>query len=116
MTALSRLVSLWKSPAAVYLGASVLARAGSLILIPLYTRRLTLEEYGNYALFLTLLVFLSTFISAGLVSAIPSAYFSEQDRAEGKRRASEVARWTAIVSLLTAVLERNDRNTPGECL
>lgn len=86
------------------MGASILARAGSLILIPLYTRRLTLEEYGNYALFLTLLVFLSTFISVGLVSAIPSAYFSEQDRAEGRRRASEVARWTAIVSLSVAAV------------
>jgi len=88
----------------VYLGASVLARAGSLLLIPLYTRRLTLEEYGNYALFLTLLVFLSTFISAGLVSAIPTAYFSEKDCAEGKRRASEVARWTALFSMGTALV------------
>lgn len=105
VTALSKLAALWKSPAAVYLGASVLARAASLFLIPLYTRRLALEEYGNYALFLTLLVFLSTFISAGLVAAIPRAYFSEKDRAEGKRRASEVARWIALISLgVSAIL------------
>jgi O-antigen/teichoic acid export membrane protein len=95
----SKLFALWKSPAAVYLGAAILSRAGSLFLIPLYTRRLSLEEYGNYALFLTLLVFLSPFMSGGLVAAIPSAYFSEKDRAEGKRRASEVARWTALLSL-----------------
>ncbi len=95
----ARLLSLWKSPAAVYLGASVLARAGSLLLIPLYTRRLSLEEYGHYVLFLTLVAFLSTFLSAGLIAAIPSAYFSEKDRAEGKRRASEVARWIALVTL-----------------
>jgi len=81
------------------LGASILARAGSLLLIPLYTRRLTLEEYGYYALFLTLLAFLSTFISAGLVAALPRAYFSEKDREEGKRRASEIARWIALISL-----------------
>jgi O-antigen/teichoic acid export membrane protein len=99
VTVISRLSSIWKSPAAVYFGASVLARAGSLLLIPLYTRRLTLEEYGHYALFLTLLLFLSTFVSVGLVAAIPSAYFSEKDRAEGKRRASEVARWIAVISL-----------------
>lgn len=98
-TVISRLSSLWRSPAAVYLGASVLARAGSLLLIPLYTRRLTLEEYGHYALFLTLLAVLPTFLSAGLVTAIPSAYFSEKDRAEGKRRAAGVARWTALISL-----------------
>jgi len=95
----SKLFALWKSPAAVYLGAAILSRAGSLFLIPLYTRRLTLEEYGHYALFLTLLVFLSPFMSGGLVAAIPSAYFSEKDRAEGKRRASEVARWTVLLSL-----------------
>jgi O-antigen/teichoic acid export membrane protein len=96
---IARLASLWKSPAAVYLGASVLARAGSLLLIPLYTSRLSLEEYGHYVLFLTLLALLSTFLSAGLVAAIPSEYFSQKDRAAGKRRASEVARWTALVAL-----------------
>lgn len=97
---MARLFALWRSPAAVYLAAAMLSRAGSLFLIPLYTRRLSAEEYGQYALFLTLLTFLSTFLSAGLVAAIPSAYFSEQDRAEGKRRASEVARWTVLFSLL----------------
>jgi O-antigen/teichoic acid export membrane protein len=100
----SKLFALWKSPAAVYLGAVILSRAGSFFLIPLYTRRLTLEEYGHYVLFLTLLVFLSTFMSAGLVAAIPRAYFSEEDRAEGKRRASEVARWLALISLGAAAL------------
>jgi len=81
------------------LGAVVLSRAGSFLLIPLYTRRLTLEEYGQYALFLTLLAFLSTFLSAGLVAAIPRAYFSEQNRTEGLRRAAEVARWLALISI-----------------
>jgi O-antigen/teichoic acid export membrane protein len=101
VSAFSRLSSLWRTPAAVYLAAVVLSRAGALLLIPLYTRRLTLEEYGQYALFLTLLAFLSTFMSAGLLSAIPRAYFSEEDRAEGKRRAAEVARWLALISLGT---------------
>ena len=104
MTVISRLFTVWKSPAAVYLGAAILSRAGSLFLIPLYTRRLTLEEYGHYALFLTLIAFLSTFLSAGLVAAIPSAYFSEKDRTEGKRRASEIARWTALLSLVGGAL------------
>jgi len=102
---LSRLASLSRSPAAVYLAAVVLSRAGAFLLIPLYTRRLTLEEYGQYALFLTLLAFLSTFMSAGLLSAIPKAYFSEEDRAEGKRRAAEVSRWLALISLgMTGIL------------
>ena len=104
MTVVSRLSSLLKSPATVYLGASILARAGSLLLIPLYTRRLTLEEYGHYALFLTLLAFLPTFLSIGLVTAIPRAYFSEKDRAEGMRRAADVARWTVFISLGTGAV------------
>ena len=99
MNLISKTWALLKSPAAVYLGAAALSRAGSLFLIPLYTRRLTLEDYGRYALFLTLLTFLSTFLSAGLVAAIPSTYFSEKDRTRGKDRASEIARWTALVSL-----------------
>lgn len=89
---ISNLSSLWRSPAAVYSAASVLARAGSLLLIPFYTRRLTLEQYGKHALFLTLISFLATFLSIGLVAAIPTAYFSTQDRGAGKRRASEIAR------------------------
>ena len=96
---MSRLFALWRSPATIYLGAAILARVGSLFLIPLYTRRLTLEEYGHYALLLTLINLLSTFLSAGLVAAIPSEYFSRKDRAEGKRRASEVARWTVVLTL-----------------
>jgi len=99
VTLASRLSSLWRSPAAVYLAAVVLSRAGAFLLIPLYTRRLTLEEYGQYALFLTLLAFLSTLMSAGLVAALPKAYFSEDDRAAGKRHAAEVARWLALISL-----------------
>ncbi len=104
MAPLSRPLALWKSPAAIYLGAAILSRAASLFLIPLYTRRLTVEEYGRYALFLTLLAFLSTFLSAGLLSAIPTEYFSDKDHAVGKRRASEVSRWIALLVLGGATL------------
>ena len=95
----ARLLSLWKSPAAVYLGASVLARAGSLLLIPLYTRRLTSKSTDTTRSFSLCSLFSRPSCPLGSIAAIPSAYFSEKDRAAGKRRASEVARWIALISL-----------------
>ncbi len=104
MSRAARAIALLKSPAVVYLGAALLSRVGGFLLVPLYTRRLTLEEYGEYALFLTLLTFLSTFLSLGLVGAITKFYFSSADRDDGRARAAEVARWVIAVCLTSGTI------------
>jgi O-antigen/teichoic acid export membrane protein len=89
--------------AAIYLAATVLARAGTLLLIPLYTRRLSVDEYGDYALAQTLFALLPTPLSLGMHAAIPRVYF-EGAGDEGRRKAGSVARWLIVITaLLTSV-------------
>lgn len=98
MTSFERLFAVVARPSVVYLGAALLARVGAFFLVPLYTRRLSVEEYGQYGLFLTLLSFLSTFLSLGLVGAITKFYFSAADRGQGRLQAVSVARWVVVVA------------------
>lgn len=94
-----------RNPAAVFFGAAVLARLGAFALVPLYTRKLTLDEYGQYALFLTVVALGSTFLSCGTGAAITRAYFSDSDQIAGRARAIDVARWMVIVTgIMTGVV------------
>lgn len=96
---LARLRRLATGPAAIYLGASVLARAGSFVLIPLYTNRLTVEEYGDYTFAQTLVATLPTFFSLGLISAVARFHFDGKDADAGRERVGAVARWLIAVTL-----------------
>lgn len=101
---IARAKALALAPSGIYLGAAVLARVGSFLLIPVYTRHLSLEEYGRYSIFLILVAGLASVSSLGLVSAIPRFYFASEEREAGRGRAGEVARWLVAVSLGAAVL------------
>jgi O-antigen/teichoic acid export membrane protein len=97
--AVSAGVRLLRSPAAIYLIASGLARLGAIVLIPLYTRKLSPADYGDYALAQTVISVLPTIASLGLLSAIPRAFFNEKNREEGMRAAAHVSTWTIAVVL-----------------
>jgi O-antigen/teichoic acid export membrane protein len=88
--------------ATVYLSATILARAGAVLLIPLYTRRLTLPEYGDYALAQTLVYLLATPIALGLHNAVSRFYFNLKDRRASKERAGSCARWLVVIALTIA--------------
>jgi O-antigen/teichoic acid export membrane protein len=89
--------------ATVYLGATVLARAGAVLLIPLYTRRLSLPEYGDYALAQTMISLLSTPIALSLHQAVGRFYFGHKDVAASEARTGGAARWLVIVTLVNAL-------------
>lgn len=91
-----------RSPSVVYLISSVLARTASFVLVPLYTRALTVREYGDYFIFLTAVALTSTVVSMGLAAAIPRYYFGESDPTEGLRSAGAVARLLAVVTFASA--------------
>src|ERR1700746_554564 len=74
-------------PAGIYFGATLLARAGAVLLIPIYTRRLTREEYGDYALAQTMIAFLPTLLSLGLLSAMARYYYDDKDVAASRDKA-----------------------------
>jgi O-antigen/teichoic acid export membrane protein len=86
-----------RSAAFVYLLASLLNRLSAVVLIPIYTRRLTLTEYGDYALALTIVTFVSSIFALGLPAAVSRFYFEGGDREAAERRSGSVARANTII-------------------
>jgi O-antigen/teichoic acid export membrane protein len=81
-----------RSDAVIYLFGSVVGRMGSLLLVPLYTRALTPEQYGRYGLAMTLVGLLPMLLTSGLIASSTRAYFSEKDVEKGRARAGAVAK------------------------
>src|SRR5438874_10950083 len=86
-----KMINLLRSPAFVYLVAGALSRVGALVLIPLYTRALSREDYGDYALALSIVAICPTLLTLGLTSSIPRAFFGQSDREQATRQAGDVA-------------------------
>jgi O-antigen/teichoic acid export membrane protein len=101
---IARVLRLALGPAGVYLAASIIAKAGALVLIPLYTRKLSPDQYGDLVLAQALVSILPTLLSWGLASAVGRAYFDGPDREAGRRQVGGVARWLAIVTLANGVV------------
>lgn len=104
MELVRRMVARVRGPAATYLVAAVLARVGSYVLIPLYTRKFTVEEYGTFALAQTLVMLLQTLVSAAFMSGVSRVYFDGASPAVGLVRAGSVARAMAYATVAVAVL------------
>lgn len=92
-------------PAAIYLLATVLSRAASILLIPLYTRSLSLSDYGDYALAQTLVNLGAAPISLGMSAAVIRFYFEKGDVAVSRARAGSAARWLVllVIGLVAAI-------------
>lgn len=99
MSAWTKLRRLPRKPAFVYLAANILNRLSAVVLIPIYTRRLTLAEYGDYGLALTLLTVLGAVCSLNLVWFVSRVYFEGGDRKAAVARSGSVARWIVVVDL-----------------
>lgn len=93
-----------RGPAATYLVAAVLARVGSYVLIPLYTRQFTVEEYGTFALAQTLVMLFQTIVSAAFLSGVSRVYFDGGSPEVGLLRAGSVARAMALATVLCGAL------------
>jgi O-antigen/teichoic acid export membrane protein len=93
-----------RSNVAVYLLGLLISRLGALALIPLYTRRLTPAEYGEYSLAVAGLALLPMCASFGLTAGMSRVYFGTEDRAEGLRALGAVARGMFVVCSLFVVL------------
>ncbi len=94
------------APALIYFVAATLPRIASLILLPLYSRRLSATDYGQYGLAQTAIAFLPPVLSLGLSAAVSRFYFDNQDRQAAVRRVGGISRWLLVVSAtLAAVIE-----------
>lgn len=74
-------------------------QAAGFFLIPVYTRHLSVEEYGVLAILMACVAFLSMFLNFGMGSAVFKYYFATQD--EGVRRQ---ILGTAYIMLFAAAL------------
>lgn len=99
-----RAVQLLRSPAAVYLVASVVGRIGSIVLIPLYTRRLSPAEYGTYGLALTLLSLLPLCLSCGLTAGLTKEFYDAPDAEAARARVGSIAKGMLLVSFTLACI------------
>jgi O-antigen/teichoic acid export membrane protein len=91
----------------VYGLGTVLLRGVGLLLLPLYTRYLTPQDYGVVALAATLTAFLGIVYPLSLYSAVGRFYFLASS--EGERRRTNGTIWIAILFLgfaMSAVLDR----------
>jgi len=108
MRALQRMFSLLyryvTSASGVYLASSVLAKAGAIFLIPLYTRRLGVEEFGDYAFAQTMTAVGPVLLSLGTDAAFGVFYFLGDDIEESRRRSGGAARASILVTLTLGAL------------
>ena len=88
--------------AADYLIVAVIGKAVSVLLIPLYTRRLTRSEYGTYGLALTLYSIVPPLVSLAMSSAMARFFFDYRDERERDRALGTIAAFIVFVSLLGA--------------
>lgn len=93
-----------KLSAFVYLVSGVLGKASALALIPLYTRRLTIDEYGDWAIAQTLISLLPIVLSCGFISAVVRFYFEPHTSAANGFRFASAARWLVIVTVVNAAV------------
>jgi len=92
-------IALLRSPTTTYLAAAALARVGAIALVPLYARRLSREEYGDYTLAQTMVTLVPAIFTLGLSAAVPRAFFGEKDAKDGLRSAGDVAVWSLVACL-----------------
>lgn len=88
-----------RSPAAVYLVSTAVCRSAAIFLIPLYTRVLSLSEYGEYALAQTAATILAAIVPLGMNSSVSRFYFDGEQREDGAAKSGAVARWMTILTL-----------------
>ncbi len=102
----AKLLVLLRQPATIYMAASVLARGAGILLIPLYSRRLSAAEYGDYALGQAMILIASNLLSVGMLAAVPRFYFDSKDPKAAEARSGSVARWFALVTFLGGVVSQ----------
>lgn len=82
----------------VYLGAAVLSRLGGMVLVPLYTRRLSTEEYGSYSLVVSLTAVLPLMLTLGLTAVVSKVFFDEPTLETARTKVGTVARWMYLLA------------------
>jgi O-antigen/teichoic acid export membrane protein len=99
-----RAVEALRSGWLVYVGAAALSRVGAIFLVPLYTRRLSEQEYGAYSLVVSIAALLPLLLTFGLTSVVGKLYFDAQTPADARARVGEVGHRLMALSAGPALL------------
>lgn len=104
--ALSRLSlkAMLRSPSTTYLVASIVGKAGSFLLIPLYTKRLSTEGYGTLGLISSLLSLAPLLFSLGLTAGFSRTYYEAPDPQTALPRVGAVAKGMAALAATFAAI------------
>lgn len=101
---LARLRRAARDPAAIYFLAAGISRAANFFLVPLYTRKLSPAEYGDYAFAQLIIAVLPIFLTCGLTAAVSRFYYDGADSEAGARRVGGIARWLVVITLVGTIV------------
>lgn len=100
--------------AAIYVVSNGLQRGATVLVAPILLARLSVSEYGIYALLLTIYTLGPAFLSLGLYGAINRFYFDAAEPAERRRTMSSlVLAHAATIVVITAALDGALRVSTG---
>ena len=95
--------SLSKSTAWYTVG-NLFVRSVSFLLLPLYSNLISTEEFGNYALVMSLYAVIAVFYQSGLQSALSKYYLEEDNESKRKEIFSTIINSVGIIGLILTVI------------
>ena len=87
-----------------YTIGNLFVRSVSFLLLPLYSNLISTEEFGNYALLMSLYAVIAVFYQSGLQSALSKYYLEEQSEGRRKEIFSTILNATGIIGVILTVI------------
>ena len=87
-----------------YTVGNLFVRSVSFLLLPLYSNLISTEDFGNYALVMSLYAVIAVFYQSGLQSALSKYYLEEANEGKRKEIFSTILNTTGIIGLILTVL------------
>lgn len=89
---------------ALYTAGNLFIRSVSFLLLPLYSNLISTEEFGNYALVMSLYAIIAVFYQSGLQSALSKYYLEEPSKNKRKEIFSTILNSAGLIGLLLTIL------------
>ncbi len=87
-----------------YTIGNLFVRSVSFLLLPLYSNLISTEEFGNYALVMSLYAVIAVFYQSGLQSALSKYYLEEQSEGRRKEIFSTILNSTGIIGVILTII------------
>lgn len=87
-----------------YTIGNLFVRSVSFLLLPLYSNLISTEDFGNYALVMSLYAVIAVFYQSGLQSALSKYYLEENNEYQRKEIFSTILNATGIIGLTLTVM------------